>query len=165
MSGARDFAAGARYRSEPMEADPKAALKEYVAKNGLKLTRQRELIAEVFFATGGHLKVEDLLERVREVDPHVSLATLYRTMKLLTECGLADAHHFGDRHIVYEPSDHTEEHHDHLICTMCGKIVEFYNEEIEAMQEQVAKDNGFTITHHKMELYGVCKTCSKKKKT
>lgn len=142
--------------------DPKTILQSYVSKNGLKFTRQRELIAEVFFKAGGHLKVEDLLEQVREEDPHVSLATVYRTMKLLTECGLASPHRFGDRHVLYEPADHSHDHHDHLICNACGKIVEFFNEDIEELQERVAKANGFTVTHHRMELYGLCNDCRKK---
>jgi Fur family ferric uptake transcriptional regulator len=145
------------------QADPREVLKEYVSKQGLKFTRQRELIADVFFSAGGHLKVEDLLDRVREKDPNVSLATVYRTMKLLTECGLAAPHRFGDRHVRYEPADHEDEHHDHLICTSCGRIVEFFNEEIEALQDRVADRHGFTVTHHRMELYGLCAKCRKRK--
>lgn len=144
--------------------DPRAVLRDYVSKQGLKFTRQRELIADVFFKAGGHLKVEDLLEQVRKVDNQVSLATVYRTMKLLTECGLASPHRFGDRHTRYEPAEQEDEHHDHLICTSCGMIVEFYNPKIEALQEQVAKDNGFRVAHHRMELYGTCRDCQEKKK-
>jgi Fur family ferric uptake transcriptional regulator len=141
------------------DLDPRATLRDYVASRGLKLTRQRELIADVFFRSGGHLKVEDLLERVREVDPQVSLATVYRTMKLLTECGLASPHRFGDRHTRYEPAEGEDEHHDHLICTRCQRIVEFYDPRIEALQDQVAADNGFRVTSHRMELYGICADC------
>jgi Fur family transcriptional regulator, ferric uptake regulator len=139
--------------------DPREVLRDYVAKHGLKLTRQRELIADVFFAAEGHLKVEDLLERVREKDPNVSLATVYRTMKLLTECGLASPHRFGDTSVRYEPADDHDEHHDHLICTRCGKIVEFFNEQIESLQDGVASKYGFEVTHHRMELYGLCPDC------
>ncbi len=131
-------------------------LRAYVAKNGLKFTRQRELIADVFFRAGGHLKVEDLLERVRQADPQVSLATVYRTMKLLTECGLAEPHRFGDGHTRYEPSEGEDEHHDHIICTECGRIIEFFNPELEALQESIASAHGFIVTRHRMELYGTC---------
>jgi Fur family ferric uptake transcriptional regulator len=141
------------------EQDPREVLRDYVTKHGLKLTRQRELIANVFFAAEGHLKVEGLLERVREKDPNVSLATVYRTMKLLTECGLAAPHRFGDTSVVYEPADHDDEHHDHLICTKCGKIVEFFNEKIEVLQNAVAAEHGYQVTHHRMELYGLCRDC------
>lgn len=136
--------------------EPLDVLRSYVAKNGLKFTRQRELISEVFFKAGGHLKVEDLLERVREVDPQVSLATVYRTMKLLTECGLAEAHSFGDGHTRYEPSEGDDEHHDHIICKDCGRIVEFFNPELEALQEQIAEKHGFELAGHRMDLYGSC---------
>ena len=142
--------------NETTKDEPLEVLKDYVAKNGLKFTRQRELIADVFFKAGGHLKVEDLLDRVREVDPQVSLATVYRTMKLLTECGLAEPHRFRDGHTRYEPSEGEEEHHDHLICTECGRIVEFFNSDIERLQEQIAASFGFEVAHHRMELYGKC---------
>ncbi|MCK6549108.1 transcriptional repressor [Myxococcota bacterium] len=141
------------------EAAAREILRAYVAKKGLKFTRQRELIAEVFFGTQGHLKVEDLLDRVRAVDPQVSLATVYRTMKLLTECGLASPRQFGDGHTRYEPSDGEEQHHDHLICTRCGLIVEFLSPDIEALQDRIAAERGFLVTKHKMELYGLCPTC------
>lgn len=136
--------------------DPIAVLREYVSENGLKFTRQRELIAEVFFEASGHLTVEDLLEQVRKQDPQVSLATVYRTMKLLTECGLADAHRFGDRHVRYEPSEGEDEHHDHIICNDCGKIVEFFDERLEVRQDEIAADHGFELVKHRMELYGSC---------
>ena len=148
--GIRPFVA----RSELQSREPLEVLREYVSTNGLKFTRQRELIAEVFFNAGGHLTVEDLLEYVREQDPQVSLATVYRTMKLLTECGLADAHRFRDRLVRYEPSE--DEHHDHIICTDCGKIVEFFNPKLEQLQERIAGDHGFRLTEHRMELYGNC---------
>jgi len=142
--------------SDAAKDDPLGVLREYVAENGLKFTRQRELIADVFFKSGGHLKVEDLLERVREVDPQVSLATVYRTMKLLTECGLAEPHRFHDGQTRYEPSEGDDEHHDHLICTECGRIMEFFNPEIERLQEQIAESFGFRVQDHRMELYGTC---------
>lgn len=151
--------------SQPESSEDRApldVLRTYVADNGLKFTRQRELIAEVFFGAGGHLTVEDLLERVREQDPHVSLATVYRTMKLLTECGLADAHRFGDRQVLYEPSEGDDEHHDHLICTECGNIVEFFNSKLEQLQESIASEHGFDLTAHRMELYGTCQDCQSK---
>ncbi|MEL6185539.1 MAG: transcriptional repressor, partial [Myxococcota bacterium] len=142
--------------SDPSPRDPLEVLREYVSENGLKFTRQRELIAEVFFEASGHLTVEDLLEQVRKQDPQVSLATVYRTMKLLTECGLADAHRFGDRQVLYEPSEGDDEHHDHIICTDCGKIVEFFDESLEKRQDTIAETHGFRLQHHRMELYGAC---------
>lgn len=136
--------------------NPMESLREYVAKNGLKFTKQRELIAEVFFNTTEHLTAEDLLEKVREHDSQVSLATVYRTMKLLTDCGLANPHRFGERQTVYEPSESDDDHHDHIICRDCGKIFEFMDERIERIQDEVAQKHGLKLVSHRMELYGRC---------
>jgi Fur family ferric uptake transcriptional regulator len=136
------------------------ALRTFIAKEGLKNSRQRETIAEVFFettvGTGEHIRVEDLLQRVRAVDPKVSLATVYRTMKLLVDSDLAESRQFQDGQTRYEVSDDHGHHHDHLICTKCGKIVEFVDDRIERLQVEVAATYGFTVNDHKMELYGIC---------
>ena len=144
--------------SEEVGIDPRQALRDYVAKNGLKLTRQRELIAEVFFAAGAHLSAEEMLERVRVEDANISLATVYRTLKLLTQCGLAEPHKFSDNHTVYEPARGDEEHHDHIICKDCDQIIEFFDERIERLQDEIAKNRGFEIVDHRMELYAHCRT-------
>lgn len=136
---------------------PEEILNRYIARHGLKSTRQRTLILETFYSAGGHLSAEELLERVRVEDPKISQATVYRTLRLLTECGLAEARNFGDGQTRYEIA--SDDHHDHLICTQCGDIVEFEDPEIEALQEKVARAHGFQMTHHKMELYGVCPSC------
>lgn len=140
------------------EEDKGQLLSRYMAEHGLKSTRQRSLIINTFFATGGHLSVEELWNKVRQQDAKVSVATVYRTMKLLHECGLAHARNFGDGQTRYEAAA-GRDHHDHLICTRCGTIVEFENDRIEAMQEAVARKHGFTVTSHKMELYGLCESC------
>ena len=120
----------------------------------------REEIIDIFFEMHGHLSVEDVWSRVRQDDPRVSVATVYRTMKLLSESGLAHARNFGDGQTRYEPAV-GREHHDHLICTRCGAIIEFENDQIERMQDAVARRHGFKVTSHKMELYGLCKSCQK----
>jgi Fur family ferric uptake transcriptional regulator len=135
-------------------------LERYMAERGLKSTRQRSQIIELFFEMHGHLSVEDVWSRVRQDDPRVSVATVYRTMKLLSEAGLAHARNFGDGQTRFEPAV-GREHHDHLICTRCGTIIEFENDQIERMQDAVARRHGFKVTSHKMELYGLCKTCQK----
>jgi Fur family ferric uptake transcriptional regulator len=137
-----------------------ALLDKYMTERGLKSTRQRALIVETFFQAGGHVSVEDVWSRVRKLDARVSVATVYRTMKLLAESGLAHARNFGDGQTRYEAAV-GREHHDHLICTNCGKIIEFENDRIEAMQEMVAKRHGFKVTSHKMELYGLCRDCQR----
>ncbi len=136
----------------------RAALTAQLARRGLKHSRQRELVAEVFFAAGGHLAVEQLVQRVRAEDPRVSVATVYRTMKLLAECGLAVARQFDGGQARYEPVV-GRAHHDHLICTGCGEIVEFANPRIEALQARVAASHGFEVESHKLELYGRCGRC------
>ncbi|MGQ0507010.1 MAG: Fur family transcriptional regulator [Myxococcaceae bacterium] len=135
-------------------------LNRYMAERGLKSTRQRSLIIDTFFGSDGHLSVEDVWSKVRQQDPKVSVATVYRTMKLLSECGLAHAQNFGDGQTRYEPAL-GKHHHDHLICTSCGAIVEFENDRIEAMQEAVARKHGFKVQSHKMELYGQCRNCQR----
>ncbi len=139
--------------------DPLEVLQQQIDRRGLKLTRQRRTIAEVFFESGGHLATDEVWERVRSIDPHISLATVYRAMKLFSECGLAAAHRFDGTSTRYEPADDSDEHHDHLICIACGKIVEFLDEEIETAQTRAAAQHNFEVTHHRMELYGRCGEC------
>ena len=134
-------------------------LRSYVSDNRLKSTRQREIIAEVFFGVEDHLSAEQLLILVRDKVPTVSLATVYRTLKLLVEAHLADARNFGDGQTKFEPAGSHEEHHDHLICVKCGAIVEFVDDRIEELQHLVAQEHGYTIIDHKMELYGECPSC------
>lgn len=145
-----------------MTTPPSEILKAYITKHGLKTSRQRELIAEVFFAAGGHVSIDDLLERVKQSDARVGQATVYRTMKLLTRAGLAEPRQFGDGHTRYEAALEKTEHHDHLICTSCKMIVEFHNAQIESLQARVASKHGFLVSHHKMELYGLCAACQRK---
>src|SRR5215470_6465851 len=111
---------------------PPELLHRLLVERGLKSTRQRAAIVSAFLEASGHLDVEQLLARVRTTDPKISAATVYRTMKLLTEIGLASAQRFGDGHTRYE-SAVNREHHDHLICTGCGAIIEFENDKIEAL--------------------------------
>jgi len=131
-------------------------LKEHLAKHQLKLTRQRELILNVFLKME-HISAEQMYRLLSRKDPHIGLATIYRTLNLFCEAGLAQARHFGTQ-TQYDNVSH-KGHHDHLICTGCGKIVEFENCDIERLQEEVAKRNGFTIQTHKLELYGLCSGC------
>lgn len=131
-------------------------LKEHLAKHQLKLTRQREQILNVFLKTE-HITAEQMYRVLSKKDPHIGLATIYRTLNLFCEAGLAQARHFGSQ-TQYDNVSH-KGHHDHLICTSCGKIIEFENCDIERLQEEVARRNGFTIQTHKLELYGLCSSC------
>jgi Fur family transcriptional regulator, ferric uptake regulator len=131
------------------------ALKE----RALKSTAQRDDIAKVFFSGNAHYSVDDLYTAVRKVNPRVGYATVYRTLKLLKECGLAAERHFEDGQTRYEPTEETAQHHDHIICERCGKIVEFNSEELERQQERIARFLGFVVSRHRMELYGICSDC------
>jgi Fur family ferric uptake transcriptional regulator len=126
----------------------------------LRSTRQRDVIVESFLGTHRHVNAEELYRTVRKRHPNVGVATVYRTLRLLTECGVATARYFGDGQASYEVADH---HHDHLICVSCGRILEFENEAIERQQLEVAKRHDFVVTHHKLELYGYCALCARER--
>ena len=132
----------------------------WMREQGLKTTSQREDIAEVFFTTSRHLSVEELYSEVRQINPRVGYATVYRTLKLLKECGLAAERHFADGQARFENVER-ERHHDHLICEHCGLIVEFVQDQIEHLQAEVAQRFDFVATNHKMEIYGICQECRK----
>lgn len=134
---------------------------DYIAKSGLKNTPQRRLIAGVFLKAGKHVGSEELYDMVRKQDSSVGQATVYRTLKLLCDAGLATEMYFGDGITRYEPVDDT--HHDHLICRRCGKNIEVVDENIERLQEELAARHGFTLTSHRMYLYGDCPDCRPKK--
>ncbi len=135
------------------------AFQAQLSARGFRSTRQRGVVAEAFFHMGGHLSVEEIHDRIRQGTAGVGPATIYRTMKLLVECEMAKARHFGDGRTRYEAYE-AGGHHDHLICTTCGTIVEFENETIERLQEEVAERHAFVLSHHRMELYGVCSACA-----
>ncbi|NIQ97041.1 MAG: transcriptional repressor [Desulfuromonadales bacterium] len=132
-----------------------------MARKGLKSTQQREVILDYFLRSGSHLSTEELYLKIRKKHPNIGYATVYRTLKLFAESGIAEELNFGDGQTRYEAVGN-EEHHDHLVCTECGKILEFENEEIEHLQEKVAKQHGFKIKNHRLELYGLCAACSDK---
>ena len=131
-------------------------LKNHLTKHSLKLTYQRELILTIFLKME-HVTAEQLYHILAKKDPHIGLATIYRTLKLFCDIGLAQERHFGTQ-AHFDNVSH-KGHHDHLICTGCGKIIEFNNCQIEILQEDIAKENGFTIHTHKLELYGLCSAC------
>ena len=137
----------------------KSKFKEFLLNQGLKSTQQRELILEEFLRAGSHLSTEDLYLRLRKKNPRIGYATVHRTLKLFAECGIAEQRHFGDGQARYEASDQ-DEHHDHLICVTCGRIVEFEDPRIEHLQVEVAAEHGFSIERHRLELYGFCSDCS-----
>ncbi len=149
-----------RVRDKSAAPERFAVFKEHLRQQHLKSTAQRDDIARVFFARSGHSTVEELYTAVKQVNPGIGYATVYRTMKLLAECGLAVERHFHDGEARYE-STVDRAHHDHLICEGCGTIVEFEENRIESLQAEVARRFGFRLSGHKMELYGRCRSCQK----
>ena len=130
----------------------------WIKDQGLKATAQRDDIAQVFFSAQRHISVEELYSEVRQINSRVGYATVYRTLKLLKECGLAEERHFADGQARFENVE-SERHHDHIICERCGLIVEFEQPRIEELQKEVAQQYGFVATTHKMEIYGICQEC------
>ena len=136
----------------------KDKFKEFMLDKGLKSTRQREVILDEFLRVGSHITTEELYRRLRRKTRQIGYATVHRTLKLFAECGIAEQRHFGDGQARYEASD-LDEHHDHLICVTCGRIAEFEDPRIERLQEEVARQHGFSIERHRLELYGCCESC------
>ncbi len=136
--------------------------KGLISGEGLKSTRQRAEIFDVFLNSTGHRSLAEIHAEVAKMDPKVGYITVYRTLKLLLRLGLATERKFADGETRYEPNPEGT-HHDHLICLQCGKIVEFQEEAMESLQTKIAKRHGFRIYHHRMELYGTCGPCASKK--
>lgn len=120
---------------------------------GLRMTEQRRVIARVLDSARDHPDVEDLHKRAAAVDPRISLATVYRTVKLFEETGILEKHEFGDGRARYETAD--RDHHDHLIDMQTGDVIEFVDPEIEALQDKIAQRLGYRLMGHRLELYGV----------
>lgn len=140
------------------DAEAKARVAAHLARAGLKRSRARDAVIDVFLATHGHVSVEELTASVRHRAPSVGYTTVYRALKLLTDCGLAAPRHFGEGQTRYEPVREGT-HHDHLICTECGDILEFEDDRLERLQSEIAQRHGFRLTHHRLELYGRCGRC------
>lgn len=140
----------------------KAIFQDYIKDAGLRRTGQRDLILDTFLNTEEHLTSEDLCSLVHKVDRSIGLTTVYRTLKLLTEAGLAREVRFGDNRTYYE-HHYNHEHHDHMICTECGIVIEFFSPEIEDLQDQMANKFEFRPTHHSLRMWGVCSKCQMKK--
>jgi Fur family ferric uptake transcriptional regulator len=124
---------------------------------GFKRSAIRDAVLQAFFRGPGHVSIEELTRRTREIAPKAAYSTVYRTLRLLVERGFADVHDFGGAHTLYEPA--RADHHDHLVCTSCGKVQEFEDAEIERLQARAARKYGFAMRSHRLELYGTCARC------
>jgi len=143
-----------------MKRAKKQIFQQFISSKGLKTTRQRDVILDAFLSSDRHMSIEDLYLKLRVKNPRIGYATVYRTLKLFAESGIAREIQFGDGQTRYEHVAEGE-HHDHLVCTRCGAIIEFENETIEKLQSDVADSYGFLIETHKLELYGICAKCRK----
>ncbi len=128
-------------------------IEKLCADRGMRMTEQRRVIARMLSAAHDHPDVEELHRRAHAVDPHISIATVYRTVRLFEEAGIIDRLDFRDGRARYE--EHSDEHHDHLIDMKTGKVVEFVDDEIEALQEAIARRLGYKLVDHRLELYGM----------
>lgn len=136
--------------------------KSYLDERHLNTTAQREVIVDLFLRTPDHVSIDELLAKVRRRHQRVGYATVYRTLKLLAECGVANEQRFGEGVTRYEIANE-EHHHDHLICLECGRIEEFEEPAIEELQEQIALRHGYEVRSHKHELYGLCPDCRRRR--
>lgn len=128
-------------------------LEKICAEKGLRMTAQRRTIARILSLADDHPDAEELHRRANQIDKTISLATVYRTVKLFEEAGIIERHDFGDGRARYE--EVSEEHHDHLIDVKSGAVIEFQNQEIERLQEEIARELGYRLIDHRLELYGV----------
>ncbi|MBB6210713.1 Fur family transcriptional regulator [Novispirillum itersonii] len=128
-------------------------IEQLCVEKGMKMTEQRRVIARVLSDASDHPDVEEVYRRATEIDPKISIATVYRTVRLLEEAEILARHDFGDGRARYEEVQ--DEHHDHLIDVKSGKVIEFHNDEIEELQRRIAASHGFKLVGHRLELYGV----------
>ncbi len=128
-------------------------IEEMCVEKGMKMTGQRRVIAQVLSDSDDHPDVEEVYRRSSDVDPKISIATVYRTVRLFEEAGIVERLDFGDGRARYEEA--SEDHHDHLIDVQTGKIYEFHDDEIEELQRKIAEKLGFKLVDHRMELFGV----------
>ena len=132
--------------------------RQYLREHHYPITRQRDLIAQVIFLAEDHLSVEGIRRELKQRGERVGMATVYRTLDVLIESGLVRAHEFGEGFRRYEAMA-AQSDHEHLICERCGRVVEFANERLERMLPVLADEHGFQHRRHKVEIYGVCRTC------
>ena len=127
-------------------------IEQKCVEHGMRMTDQRRVIAQVLSEATDHPDAEELYGRASAIDPNISLATVYRTVRLFADAGIIETHDFRDGRARYEPAD--DDHHDHLIDVTTGKVIEFVDDEIEALQHRIAEKLGYELVDHRMELYG-----------
>lgn len=136
-------------------------VRDEARRRGVRWTTQRQAILELLANCGEHITAEELHHRVSDHDRNVSPATVYRTVNMLVEMGVVSKRDFGASSATFE-WNLTKHHHDHLVCTTCGSITEFQSEHIEALQDAIAAEHGFVLSHHRLDLFGSCSRCRRK---
>ena len=143
--------------------DATAVFEKYLSQKNLQFTPQREKILRLFLTTEKHLSLDEMALLVKKKHPRIGYSTVFRTLKLLSDSGIAREIDFGD-HVVRYEHKLAHEHHDHLICIRCGRFEEAVDPEIEQLQEKLVKKRGYTMVSHRMEIFGLCGNCREKKK-
>jgi Fur family ferric uptake transcriptional regulator len=143
--------------------DARTQFDQFLRQKGLRRTNQRDELVNVFLRTERHVSTQELFDIVRKKHKDVGYATVARTLKLLTECGLCRVVDFGDGVQRFEHK-YGHEHHDHLICTRCGKFVEIYSKKLEKLQADLIKKHGYVQEYHKLDIFGICPQCGRKSK-
>lgn len=138
-----------------------ASFRQFLLPQGLKLTRERESLLREIFATHYHFEADELLFRLKEKNVKTSRATIYRTLDLLVRSGLVRRVHLGEDHYHYERVTRNS-HHDHLICTACGAVIEFHDDRLEERQQEICRKKKFTPTFHNLQILGICDDCTRK---
>lgn len=142
--------------------DAREKFRQFIKDRGLRQSEPRDAVVSVFLRTEKHVSTQELFEIVKKKHKSVGYATVARTMKLLAEAGLCRVVDFGDGVQRYE-HEYGHEHHDHLICTKCGKFVEIYSKKLEKAQDELVKKHGYRQVSHRLQIYGVCPQCKKTK--
>jgi Fur family ferric uptake transcriptional regulator len=138
-------------------------LRSYLRESDLRFTPQRQTILQVFLKSEGHVDVDELFFEIQKIDASIGIATVYRTLNLFVDCGLARKNVLGRGQHSFEKL-YRQGHHDHLICLSCRKIVEFEHPLIEKYQLEICQSHGFTLNQHQMEIYGTCSNCQNKRR-
>jgi len=149
--------------SREMFREAAGILHQHLKKVGLKHTEQRDTILKTFLETRDHLSTEELHRLVKKKDPKIGFTTVYRTLKLFAECGLASEVAFHDGIARYEHQYNRRSHH-HMVCTECGSSVEFFSKDIERIEREIGRKNKYLTTRHTFQVYGICDQCQKKRK-
>jgi Fur family ferric uptake transcriptional regulator len=148
-------------RAASKTAEPEERLREYLRSRKLRMTPERRWVLQGVLSREGHFDADELLAFLHRRSMPVSRATLYRTLEHLTASGLVKMHRFGRGHALFEPN-YGRNHHDHMVCDHCGDVIEFVNDQIEELQNQVCREHGFTATNHVMQIFGLCAGCREK---